>query len=927
MLRTGIFLLFSFFLAASACAQPSGYFPVPATNTTQGIMRGDGTTLSCSAGVCSTIGGGGTITGITAGTGLTGGGTTGNVTVSLSTPVTAANGGTGIMSLCTGVATALGNATGAAGGLLTFSGAMGTPSSITLTNATGLPVAGLTGLGTGVATALGNAVNGSGGIATSAVTTLSSLTSIGTIGTGTWQGSVIGSTYGGTGVNNGANTLTMAGSHTLSGAFASTFTFTGATNVTFPTSGTLVNSGVTTLSSLTSIGTLGTLTTSGYSYLGTSSAVTGGNGNVTINVGTGSAINEGRFSNDANSADTYANKSRGTSWNAQAAVQSGDGVMGLLALASDGTSFQSVGNIHINVDAAPSTGIVPGNITFQTANASGVLKEAMRINSSQQVAIGTTTATGILTIDQEQNAYTYEALANGVAGSSASAGLRLSTYGNYWDVATGSTANNGNNLVFSAGSSTKATLTTGGVLTTSGSITTPGTLTAFNLSVSGGSASLTNGTSNTLFYGSNGSAAPGASSAGEKIQLSGTSGTVAQSDYAIGIGASNMWFNTAAAGYYNFYVNGSSVATISSAGLITGTGLTLGSNTLTLGGSLTTSGAFATTLTATAATNVTLPTSGTLATTANINTALPSVATTTPLTGTGAAGGVQAATATLVLPNGTTATSQAASDTSSAKVATQASLAAMLASPPAIGNTAAAAGSFTTLTGVSAAGTAITGTSTTGYGAQFTSGAFAVTGISTASSGAYTGVVGSSASSTGNGVSGSNSVGGNGVSGSSASGNGGYFTSTSGNALVSNGAFVVQNSGTPSATITAAGSAGFGTASPSDVLQVGGGKIYTSGTTPTIAANACGSTTQGTITGTDMDGAVTVGTVGVTTCTISLSKTYTQKFRQCQITPANATAAATGTTLAYVAQANITTSAWAISGSALASAVYNYHCE
>ena len=44
-------------------------------------------------------------------------------------------------------------------------GALGTPSSGTLTNATGLPIAGLTGLGTGVAAALAAAVTGSGGIA------------------------------------------------------------------------------------------------------------------------------------------------------------------------------------------------------------------------------------------------------------------------------------------------------------------------------------------------------------------------------------------------------------------------------------------------------------------------------------------------------------------------------------------------------------------------------------------------------------------------------------------------------------------------------------------------------------------------------------------------------------------------------------------
>jgi hypothetical protein len=44
---------------------------------------------------------------------------------------------------------------------------------------------------------------------------------------------------GGTGVNNGTNTITLGGSLTTSGAFATTLTVTGATNVTLPTTGTL----------------------------------------------------------------------------------------------------------------------------------------------------------------------------------------------------------------------------------------------------------------------------------------------------------------------------------------------------------------------------------------------------------------------------------------------------------------------------------------------------------------------------------------------------------------------------------------------------------------------------------------------------------------------------------------------------------------
>jgi hypothetical protein len=67
----------------------------------------------------------------------------------------AGNGGTGITALGTGVATALGVNVGSAGAFVTFNGALGTPSSGTLTNATGLPISsGVSGLGAGIATFL-----------------------------------------------------------------------------------------------------------------------------------------------------------------------------------------------------------------------------------------------------------------------------------------------------------------------------------------------------------------------------------------------------------------------------------------------------------------------------------------------------------------------------------------------------------------------------------------------------------------------------------------------------------------------------------------------------------------------------------------------------------------------------------------------------
>jgi hypothetical protein len=67
----------------------------------------------------------------------------------------------------TGVATALGVAVGSAGAPVVNGGALGTPSSGTLTSATGLPIStGVSGLGTGVATAAAANLSAAGGLTT-----------------------------------------------------------------------------------------------------------------------------------------------------------------------------------------------------------------------------------------------------------------------------------------------------------------------------------------------------------------------------------------------------------------------------------------------------------------------------------------------------------------------------------------------------------------------------------------------------------------------------------------------------------------------------------------------------------------------------------------------------------------------------------------
>lgn len=141
------------------------------------------------------------------------------------------------------------------------------------------------------------------------------------------------------------------------------------------------------------------------------------------------------------------------------------------------------------------------------------------------------------------------------------------------------------------------------------------------------------------------------------------------------------------------------------------------------------------------------------------------------------------------------------------------------------------------------------------------------------------------------------------------------FTVTAGSGVI--GGFTIDASGGGSAApLRATGGATGGV--------VTGPFIVPGGASPTIATNACGTTSQGVISGTDMAGVVTVGTTGVTACAVLFAVTHVNTPKQCSLTPANATAAATGTTLAYISAVSAT--GFTITGSALASAKYNYLC-
>jgi hypothetical protein len=271
-----------------------------------------------------------------------------------------------------------------------------------------------------------------GTLVNSAVTTLSALTSVGTIGTGVWQGTVVGATYGGTGVNNGASTITLGGSLTTSGAFATTLTVTGATNVTLPTTGTLVNTAVTSLASLATVGTItggtwnATALTVPYGGCGQTTftayaVITGGTtstGNCQQVVGVGTA-GQVLTSSGAGALPTWTSSGAGTVTNTTGNLTAnqiviGNGVSDLKVLGSLGTTTQV---LHGNAGGAPTFAAVTlsTDVTGTLAMING--GTGLATTTAYGLIAAGTTATGTF-----QNAGTGSANQLYVSGGSAALG-------------------------------------------------------------------------------------------------------------------------------------------------------------------------------------------------------------------------------------------------------------------------------------------------------------------------------------------------------------------------------------------------------------------------------------------------------------------------------------------------------------------------
>ena len=103
-------------------------------------------------------------------------------------------------------------------------------------------------------------------------------------------------------------------------------------------------------------------------------------------------VGAARFNAVGTSAPGFALlKTRGTAVNDFTAVQNNDVLGNFDFFGGDGTFSAVAARFSGGVDGTVSTGVVPGRLTFFTATSGGALTERMRIGSSGNVMMGTTT--------------------------------------------------------------------------------------------------------------------------------------------------------------------------------------------------------------------------------------------------------------------------------------------------------------------------------------------------------------------------------------------------------------------------------------------------------------------------------------------------------------------------------------------------------
>ena len=388
----------------------------------------------------------------------------------------------------------------------------------------------------------------------------SSLTTVGTIGTGTWNGSIISSTYGGTGINNAGRTLTISGANRtldqdVTNGSSPTF---NATNFSGTATG-LTAGNATSAVSATSAGKATNIA-----------------GGANLRIAYNTATDTTAFISAPTIDSTYLKYTTagGLAWSTVGLSTAATNVAGgaanrivyntaadtsgfIVAPTVTGTYLQWNGSSFVfaavsgatggTVTSVGGTGTVSGISLSGTVTSSGNLTLGGTLSLVSPPAIGSTTPnTGQFTIL--------------TVNSASTSAVTLSPTGSGTVTINPTTAGTINNM--SIGATTKAT----------GGFTTITATTQAANTTGGGTIYLNNTTNSRIDYaaGASNFSAPtfNGISAGAKIILYPANSTTA-ADYAIGIEGSTLWFGTPTTSeQFKWYGGTTNVMTLSSLGAL-----------------------------------------------------------------------------------------------------------------------------------------------------------------------------------------------------------------------------------------------------------------------------------------------------------------------------------------------------------------------